>query len=77
MISPLRRGLVLLLALAGVGVARADEPVDPEIERARTETAMVEVRGDTVYYTGSHPLVKDWIQPGTPRTASVTLRLDY
>lgn len=32
---------------------------------------------DTVYYTGSHPLVKDWIQPGTPRTASVTLRLDY
>jgi iron complex outermembrane receptor protein len=32
---------------------------------------------DKVYYTGSHPLVKDWIQPGSPRTASVTLRLDY
>lgn len=32
---------------------------------------------DRVYYTGSHPLVKDWIQPGEPRTASVTLRLDY
>ena len=32
---------------------------------------------DKVYYSGSHPLVKDWIQPGTPRTASVTLRLDY
>ena len=32
---------------------------------------------DTVYYTGSHPLVKDWIQPGAPRTASLTLRLDY
>lgn len=31
---------------------------------------------DRVYYTGSHPLVKDWIQPGAPRTASVTLRLD-
>ncbi len=32
---------------------------------------------DTVYYSGSHPLVRDWIQPGTPRTASLTLRLDY
>ena len=32
---------------------------------------------DKVHYTGSHPLVKDWIQPGAPRTASVTLRLDY
>lgn len=32
---------------------------------------------DKVYYTGSHPLVKDWIQPGAPRTASITLRLDY
>lgn len=32
---------------------------------------------DKVYYTGSHPLVKDWIQPGAPRMASVTLRLDY
>jgi iron complex outermembrane recepter protein len=32
---------------------------------------------DKVYYSGSHPLVKDWIQPGAPRTASVTLRLDY
>lgn len=28
------------------------------------------------YYTGSHQLVTDWIQPGSPRTASVTLRLD-
>lgn len=28
------------------------------------------------YYTGSHQLVTDWIQPGAPRTASVTLRLD-
>lgn len=32
---------------------------------------------DKVHYTGSHALVKDWIQPGAPRTASVTLRLDY
>lgn len=32
---------------------------------------------DKVYYSGSHALVKDWIQPGAPRTASVTLRLDY
>lgn len=32
---------------------------------------------DKVHYSGSHPLVKDWIQPGAPRTASVTLRLDY
>lgn len=31
---------------------------------------------DKVYYSGSHPLVKDWIQPGSPRTVSVTLRLD-
>lgn len=32
---------------------------------------------DKVHYTGSHPLVKDWIQVGAPRTASLTLRLDY
>ncbi|HTP72479.1 MAG TPA: TonB-dependent siderophore receptor, partial [Burkholderiaceae bacterium] len=32
---------------------------------------------DKLYYSGSHQFVKDWIQPGPPRTASVTLRLDY
>jgi iron complex outermembrane recepter protein len=32
---------------------------------------------DKVHYTGSHPLVKDWIQVGASRTASLTLRLDY
>ncbi|HUL96548.1 MAG TPA: TonB-dependent siderophore receptor [Usitatibacter sp.] len=32
---------------------------------------------DKVYYSGSHQFVKDWIQPGPPRTASLTLRLDY
>jgi iron complex outermembrane receptor protein len=32
---------------------------------------------DKVHHTGSHPLVKDWIQLGAPRTASLTLRLDY
>ena len=32
---------------------------------------------DKVYYSGSHQFVKDWIQPGTPRTASVTVRFDY
>lgn len=32
---------------------------------------------DRLYYTGSHPLVQDWIQVGAPRTASLTLRLDY
>ena len=32
---------------------------------------------DKVHYTGSHSLVKDWIQVGAPRTASLTLRLDY
>jgi iron complex outermembrane receptor protein len=31
---------------------------------------------DTVYYSGSHQLLRDWIQPGAPRTASVTLRID-
>jgi hypothetical protein len=51
--SPLRQGVALLLALACAGVARAGEPVDPELERARTEPALVEVRGDTVYYTGN------------------------
>jgi hypothetical protein len=25
----------------------------------------------------AHPVVKDWIQPGAPRTVPVTLRLDY
>jgi hypothetical protein len=49
----LRRAGVLLLVLVGAGFARADEPVAPEIERARTEPALVEVRGDTVYYTGN------------------------
>jgi iron complex outermembrane receptor protein len=28
------------------------------------------------YYSSSHQIVTDWIQPGSPRTASVTLRLD-
>lgn len=32
---------------------------------------------DKLYYSGSHPGARDWIQPGTPRTASITLRLDY
>lgn len=32
---------------------------------------------DKLYYSGSHSLVKDWIAPGAPRTASLTLRLDY
>lgn len=32
---------------------------------------------DKLYYSGSHQFAKDWIQPGAPRTASVTLRLDY
>lgn len=32
---------------------------------------------DKLYYSGSHPGSRDWIQPGAPRTASVTLRLDY
>lgn len=31
---------------------------------------------DTVYYSGSHQFSKDWIQPGAPRTASITFRLD-
>lgn len=29
------------------------------------------------YYTGSHQLVQDWIKLGNPRTAKVTLRMDY
>lgn len=32
---------------------------------------------DKLYFSGSHPGARDWIQPGTPRTASLTLRLDY
>ncbi|MCA1936910.1 MAG: TonB-dependent siderophore receptor [Asticcacaulis sp.] len=32
---------------------------------------------DERYYTGSHQFVQDWVQPGSPRTASVTLRLAY
>lgn len=32
---------------------------------------------DKLYYSGSHPGARDWIQPGAPRTASVTLRLDH
>ncbi|WP_041743613.1 TonB-dependent siderophore receptor [Collimonas fungivorans] len=29
------------------------------------------------YYTGSHQFVQDWIKLGDPRTAKVTLRVDY
>ncbi|SFQ33206.1 TonB-dependent siderophore receptor [Variovorax sp. 770b2] len=29
------------------------------------------------YYTASHQFVSDWIKLGTPRTAKLTLRLDY
>lgn len=29
------------------------------------------------YYTGSHQFVQDWIKLGTPRTARLTLRVDY
>ncbi|MET3515829.1 iron complex outermembrane receptor protein [Pseudacidovorax sp. 1753] len=29
------------------------------------------------YYTGSHQFVQDWIKLGTPRTAKLTLRVDY
>lgn len=32
---------------------------------------------DRLYYSGSHPGARDWIQTGASRTASVTLRLDY
>lgn len=29
------------------------------------------------YYTGSHQFVQDWIKLGNPRTAKLTLRMDY
>ena len=29
------------------------------------------------YYTASHQFVADWIKLGSPRTAKVTLRMDY
>jgi iron complex outermembrane recepter protein len=32
---------------------------------------------DKRYYSGSHQFVKDWIAPGAPRTASITLRFDH
>ena len=32
---------------------------------------------NTKYYTGSHQFVQDWIKLGSPRTAKVTVRLDY
>jgi iron complex outermembrane recepter protein len=32
---------------------------------------------DRRFFTGSHPLVQDWIKPGDPRTALVSLRVDY
>lgn len=32
---------------------------------------------NTKYYTASHQFVQDWIKLGSPRTAKVTLRLDY
>ncbi len=32
---------------------------------------------DKKYYTGSHQFLQDWIKLGTPRTAKVSLRVDY
>ena len=32
---------------------------------------------DRKYYTGSHQFVQDWIKLGNPRTAKLTLRVDY
>jgi iron complex outermembrane receptor protein len=32
---------------------------------------------DKRFFTGSHQFVQDWTKPGDPRTALVTLRLDY
>lgn len=32
---------------------------------------------DKLYFSGSHQFVKDWIQPGPPRTASLTLNLAF
>jgi iron complex outermembrane receptor protein len=32
---------------------------------------------DRRFFTGSHQFVQDWIKPGDPRTALLTLRLDY
>jgi iron complex outermembrane recepter protein len=32
---------------------------------------------DRRFFTGSHQFVQDWIKPGEPRTALLTLRLDY
>lgn len=32
---------------------------------------------DKKYFTGSHQFVQDWIKLGQPRTAKVTLRVDY
>ncbi len=42
---------VALLACAGVGLA--DEELPADIVRAKAEPASVDVRGDTVYYTGN------------------------
>jgi iron complex outermembrane receptor protein len=32
---------------------------------------------NTKYYTGSHQFLQDWIKLGNPRTAKLTLRMDY
>ena len=32
---------------------------------------------DRKYYAGSHQFAQDWIKLGTPRTAKLTLRVDY
>jgi len=43
-----------LLGLAGAALADpAPKPRPPEIERARSEPALVRVQGDTLYYTGN------------------------
>jgi hypothetical protein len=58
--APVRRGAaVAALAVAALGLAgaahadQAPTPRPPEIERARSEPALVRVQGDTLYYTGN------------------------
>lgn len=62
------------------GYARLDAMVSYELP-VLGERMLLQLNVDNVldqhYYTGSHQFVRDWIQPGRPRTVSLAVRVDY
>ena len=62
------------------GYARVDAMVSYDLN-LRAARMLLQLNVDNVldhrYYTGSHQFVRDWIQPGRPRTVTLAVRVDY